>query len=947
MASKQEAAFQEYIDECQEMLERISTSLNEIQKNGMKKELLASIYRDIHTIKGSAQLFGFMRIGQFAHALETCLDPVRKEKLPFSKELIDCIFIGLDFIEIALVSIKSSNKEPSQSKELDKLLFQFFNSIEFNFIKTQPLVKEVMLYADKPGTLGNKINISERVEQVSSNKDENNGFGFFTETVPKASSNVAMENKIQENNLQNVKKEEQFQKNQQTVANSLENKEIKKVIVEDNANETIRVQVGLLNSLMNLVGELVLIRNQLLQHAKENDEDQEFLKMSQRLNILTAELQTEVMKTRMQPIGNILTVYSRVVRDLSRELEKKIDLQLHGVETELDKTVIEAVKDPLMHIVRNAIDHGIETVEERKKQGKKETALIQINAYNENGLVIIEVIDDGKGLDIKRIGEKAIEKGFVTAEHLLKMTEKEIQMFIFYPGFSTATTVSNISGRGVGMDVVKTNIEKIGGVVDLFSTQGLGTTVIIKIPLSLAILPALIVKANAQKFAIPQTKLVELIMIDGTEQNAEKIESLQGNMVFRLRGKLIPIISLSEILFSKKVDVAFIEKSITNVVILNADNFLFGLIVDDIDDSADIVVKPLTQFLKELKVFSGASIMGDGSVALTLDVLGIATRAHISLESSEDKKTTLIKSKISNYYHQDSSEYLLIDVGAPGHYAVPLTLVNRIEEFEKTAFEFSGEQKVIRYRESLLPIFSLPQFLNLQFEAPNKLDTTRIPIIVVKKSENFYGIEVNAVHDIVEVTSKINQSIKDRLGILGTIATDNNIIVVADILNMIEILKEKIQVGHVKKANELKEDMKEKDLKSQRINCRILYAEDSSFFRNYVKTVLEDAGFIVDTAFDGAIALDMLEKAPKNHYCFILSDIEMPQMDGLEFARRVKGNNSLAHLPMMAITTKFSSKDIEEGKKAGFLNYMEKLNAEKMIKEIDKIVLKNVTASGE
>ncbi|WGL59129.1 chemotaxis protein CheW [Pigmentibacter sp. JX0631] len=947
MAGKHDAAFQEYIEECQEMLERISSSLNEIQKNGLQEELLASIYRDIHTIKGSAQLFGFLRIGQFAHALETCLDPVRKEKLPFSKELIDCIFTGIDFMQIALLSIKSIKKEPEQSKELDKLLIQFFNSIEMNFIKTQPLIKEVLLIADKPQTLGNNINLTERVGQVSSNKGENTGFGFFGDDLPKVDSGNVNLKKSSGSDLQIAKKEEQIQKNSQNTITSNENKEIKKVVVEDNVNETIRVQVVLLNSLMNLVGELVLIRNQLLQHAKENDENQEFLKMSQRLNILTAELQTEVMKTRMQPIGNILTVYSRVVRDLSRELDKKIELQLHGVETELDKTVIEAVKDPLMHIVRNAIDHGIETIEERKKLGKKETALIQIKAYNENGLVIIEVIDDGKGLDIKRIGEKAVEKGFATIEQLAKMTEKEIQMFIFYPGFSTAATVSNISGRGVGMDVVKTNIEKIGGIVDLFSTQGQGTTVVIKIPLSLAILPALIVKANEQKFAIPQTKLVELIMIDGTEQNSEKIESLQGNMVFRLRGKLIPIISLSEVLFSKKVDLSIIEKSIANVVILNADNFLFGLIVDDIDDSADIVVKPLTQFLKELKVFSGASIMGDGTVALTLDVLGIAARAHISLENSEEKKATLIKSKISNYYHHDSSEYLLIDVGAPGHYAVPLTLVNRIEEFEQTAFEFSGEQKVIRYRESLLPIFSLPQFLNLQFEMPNKIETTRIPIIVVKKGQNFYGIEVNAVHDIIEVTSKINQSIKDRLGILGTITTDNNIIVVADILNMIEILKEKIQVGHVKKPDEINDEVQEKDLKSQRINCRILYAEDSSFFRNYVKTVLEDAGFIVDTAFDGANALEILEKAPKNHYCFVLSDIEMPQMDGLELARRVKGNNSLSHLPMMAITTKFGSKDIEEGKKAGFLNYMEKLNAEKMVKEIDKIVLKTVPASGE
>lgn len=947
MSAKHDAAFQEYVDECQEMLERISASLAEIQKNGLNKDLLASIYRDIHTIKGSAQLFGFLRIGRFAHALETCLDPVRKEKLQLTKELIDCLFLGLDFMEIALESIKKTKKEPENNEALDKLLLQFFHSLEMNFVKKSPILKDVLLTVDTPQVIEKPNLKAERAKDVTSGKDNNAGFGFFDDVITKRSNIVkGAEPKSGEHELANAKKEEPIQKAQSN-SQAVADKDAKKQILDDNTNETIRVQVGLLNSLMNLVGELVLIRNQLLQHAKDNDEDQEFLKMSQRLNILTAELQTEVMKTRMQPIGNILTVYSRVVRDLSRELEKRIELQLQGVETELDKTVIEAVKDPLMHIVRNAIDHGIETVEERKKKGKKETALIQIKAYNENGLVIIEVIDDGKGLDIKRIGEKAIEKGFVSAEQLSKMSEKEIQMFIFYPGFSTAASISNISGRGVGMDVVKTNIEKIGGIVELFSVPELGTTVFIKIPLSLAILPALIVKANEQKFAIPQTKLVELIMIDGSEQTSEKIEFLQDNMVYRLRGKLIPIISLSEVLFNKKVNFSDIEKSIANVVILNADNFLFGLIVDDIDDSADIVVKPLTQFLKELKVFSGASIMGDGSVALTLDVLGIANRAHISLENSEEKKSSVIKSKLANYYHYDSCEYLLIDVGAPGFYAIPLTLVNRIEEFEVTAFEFSGEQKVIRYRDTLLPIFSLPNFLDLSFEIETKKESTRVPIIVVKKSDSFYGIEVIAVHDIIEVTSKINQAIKDRLGILGTISTENKIIVVADILGMIENLKEKIQVGHVKKPDEIVDESQEKDLKLQRTNFRILYAEDSSFFRNYVKTALEDAGFIVDTAFDGANALEVLEKAPKNYYAFILSDIEMPQMDGLELARRVKSNKEISHLPMMAITTKFGDKDVEEGKKAGFFNYMEKLNAEKMIKEIDKVVLKNAAVSGD
>ncbi|MBX9838954.1 MAG: chemotaxis protein CheA, partial [Silvanigrellaceae bacterium] len=519
---------------------------------------------DIHTIKGSAQLFGFSKMGNIAHIMESCLDPLRKEKIKLSQKLLDSIYIGIDFIIFSLENVKKSKKEATKDEQLNNLFKKFISSVEEIFTNSNDLTKDKEFVSEEIMIPEDCKNLMKETKIVTSEiNKENLGFGIFDDIVkPSISESTSIPSKtveVKKTSLSSSKIIENENKKSEDLSNS---QEIKKSTTDDSFNETIRVQVGLLNSLMNLVGELVLIRNQLLEHAKSNDEDPEFLKMSQRLNILTAELQNEVMKTRMQPIGNILTVYSRVVRDLSRELGKKIELQLIGIETELDKTVIEAVKDPLMHIVRNAIDHGIENSEDRKKAGKKETALIQIKAYNENGQVIIEIIDDGRGLDLKRISEKAVEKGILTSEQVAKLSEKEIQLLIFSPGFSTAASISNISGRGVGMDVVKTNVEKIGGVFDLLSTFGLGTTIMIKIPLSLAILPALIVKSHSQRFAIPQTKLVELLRIDGTENTSEKIEPLQGNMVFRLRGKLIPIISLSEVLFGKKLNISFINENV-------------------------------------------------------------------------------------------------------------------------------------------------------------------------------------------------------------------------------------------------------------------------------------------------------------------------------------------------------------------------------------------------
>src|SRR5208283_5423230 len=344
------------------------------------------------------------------------------------------------------------------------------------------------------------------------------------------------------------------------------------------------------------------------------------------------ELQEEVMKTRLQPIGNIWSQFPRTVRDVALGCGKEVDIEMEGKETELDKTIIEAIKDPLTHLVRNSVDHGIELPQVRSKAGKPCTGRLTLRAFHEGGQVNIEISDDGAGLNRDRICEKAIERGLVSAQQTARMTEREIFNLIFLPGFSTAEKVTNVSGRGVGMDVVKTNVERIGGAVEVQSTAGQGTTVRVRIPLTLAIIPALIVSCNGERYAIPQISLLELAWLEDGEARSA-IEMVHGVPVYRMRGRLLPLVYLSRALQLAEKEHAAENEDAVNIVVLQAGDRPFGLVVDEINDTEEIVVKPLRKQLKTLKTFAGSTIMGDGKVALILDVLGLAQRASVVTET--------------------------------------------------------------------------------------------------------------------------------------------------------------------------------------------------------------------------------------------------------------------------------------------------------------------------
>ena len=462
----------------------------------------------------------------------------------------------------------------------------------------------------------------------------------------------------------------------------------------------------LLDKLMNLVGELVLARNQILQFNAVQ-KDTAFLSTSQRLNLITTELQEGVMKTRMQPIGNVWSRFPRVVRDLAMACGKEVRIEMEGKETDLDKTIIEAIKDPLTHLVRNSVDHGIEPPELRRQRGKPAEGRLFLRAFHEGGQVNIEIADDGAGIEPEKLKHKALERGLINQEQAARMGEREALNLIFLPGFSTAAKVSNISGRGVGMDVVKTNIEKIGGTVDLHSQLGRGTTIKIKIPLTLAIIPALVVTSGGDRYAIPQVSLLELVRLDG-EQVRKGIEHIHGAPVYRLRGHLLPLVYLNRQLGveSRRADEA---DEAVNIVVLQAGERHFGLVVDGINDTEEIVVKPLGKQLKGVSVFAGATIMGDGQVALILDVLGTAQSAGV-ISETRDQGLAGVTARTQQQGDQWQT-LLLVGLGREGRAAIPLSLVARLEEIPLEQVERGAEQEVVQYRGQILPLIRLKQVL--------------------------------------------------------------------------------------------------------------------------------------------------------------------------------------------------------------------------------------------
>lgn len=883
-------AMDEFILECQEINEKFIEDLSIFEKRKDDHDLIDSLYRSIHTIKGSCHLFGFKHLGHLSHTMEAALDAVRKKIIVLDGFLTDRLLIAADILSKQFIIIKSKNKDEPIQDILDQLIPSIVFSTVRSIDKISYNIKD-NLYDYRSCYESHKIKISPAIRpQEQKNK------------------NIDIKS-VKENSMEKIESS--------SIEDKSEKKEKKEEIKTDqNAQDsgTIRVPISLLDALMSHIGELVLVRNQVLQYA-EKSKDNHFQSLSQRLNLISSELQNDVMKTRMQPIGNILTKFTRVVRDLSKQLSKKIDLFIQGAETELDKSLIEAIKDPLTHIIRNCIDHGIEEPAERLKNKKAETGKINLNAYHEGGQVIIEIKDDGKGLSRNKIAAKAIEKNLYTKEQIEMMSDTLVHKIIFAPGFSTAAKVSDISGRGVGMDVVKTNVEQIGGIVDLSSEEGKGMTLTIKIPLTLAIVPALIIKCEKERYAIPQVKVIELIAM--SESNGVKdisIQMLQGIPIMRLRGKILPLISLRKTLLMDELALNNFDQKI---VILNADGKHFGLIVDAIEDSADIVVKPMPSFLKKITSYSGSTILGDGSVILILDVMGLSK--DIEIRKSDLEKEVSIESKeLAAYEKMQGSDYLIISIKDKKNFAIPLCLVSRLEEFNTEKIEHSSSQFLIQYREDILPLISLSE--NLFLEKDNLKNIT--PAIVIKKSDKNFGLIVSDILDVKRIDHDIDYSLEKDF-IIGSVIDEEEIIHVIDAYKVIDhYLKKDLAQNEVRTKN--------KKNKIEKKNKTILVVDDHNFFRNQVSSILERDGYDTLKSCDGKDAIQMIQ-SKKHKIDMIITDIEMPVMSGPELLKNCQMDNKIAQIPILALTSKYNEKEKENGINLGFKFYLEKINAEEVI----------------
>lgn len=890
------SAVDEFVAESEEILNRVSTNLQVLETGSADRSTVDELYRDIHSLKGSSFLFGFQQMGEIAHAMESAMEPVRDQTHKASKFLIDGLYKAVAALELDIECTKhqiSNDQLKALAPALIKILggalktLQPISSgisdlVEPTVSDVKPLLEEEPVAAEKLA-----VAVPEHVVPV-------------VPAVPSMSAPQPDAHK------------------------------------DSDLGGSIRVPVSLLDNLMTLMGEMVLVRNQVLQFSNKT-EDLEFLNLSQRLNVVTSELQGEMMKTRMQPIGNVMSKFHRVVRDLGQELKKSIQFTIEGSETELDKSLLEAIKDPLTHIVRNSCDHGIETPEVRRKNGKSEQGHIQVRAFHEGGQVVIEVIDDGKGLSREALLAKGLERGLIDQAQAKQMTDKEVFNLIFAPGFSTASQVTNVSGRGVGMDVVRTNVEKIGGSVDLTSTFGIGTTIRLKIPLTLAIVPALIVHSGSGntmgRFAIPQVKLVELVRVDQASKE-NKIEWLQGVPVYRLRGNILPLVDLNGVLGLGGDPLE--EKAIVNIAVLNADTFQFGLIVDEIQDTADIVVKPLSRLLKSLNVYSGATILGDGSVALILDVIGLAKVANLRNDSAQDRSKSVhaVGARGEKDLQGEPQDYLLVKVGAAAKHAMVLGYVHRLEEFEQSQIDVTGEHRVVRYRDAILPLASVNQHLGLtpKVYQPGEM----VSVVVVERGGQLYGIQVDEILDTLSTASDVDRSLNQGGVIIGNIAEHDQLIVVIDPFQIIAKSFGSESRQKLLNSSLAVDPSDTESISEPKSQYEILLAEDTPFFRRVVKDVLDKAGYKVTTASDGVEAWEALKKSASG-FDLVLTDIEMPKMNGFELAKTIRANAKFRELPIMALSSRFDQKYTSEAARVGIDLYLEKMRPDDLLKAVENL----------
>jgi len=726
------------------------------------------------------------------------------------------------------------------------------------------------------------------------------------------------------------KKEIQVSSSSKTVSNEVTDsvKHEKEASTTPESTNSIRISVNILDKLMSLASELVLVRNRLLMessNANPNVND-----IAQDLDVVTSEMQETVMLTRMQPLGNVFNKMPRIVRDLARRFHKNIDIQIKGNDVELDKNILEVLSSPLVHIIRNSCDHGIEMPEIRYAQGKPERGVIKVDAYHQAGLIHITITDDGKGLDPSTIRSKAIEKGIISKADLDQLNDKDVFSLIMTPGFSTAAQMNDVSGRGVGMDVVKTSIAQIGGVIEIDSEPDVGINIHLSLPLTLAIIPCLIIVSKNERFAIPQVNMDEMVRLySATDQF---LESSGDQEVYRLRDRLLPLVRLNELLKHPirytnhdRAEITKLYKKNRNssssvlFAVVKTGSRRFGLIIDKMIGTEEIVVNPLPNTIKHLQIYQGTTIMGDGEVAMVLDVDGISR--HVGVEfnrCAEDNNSLVVKKTQSN----NIQRILTFEYGPKEQFAIPLILVRRLTQIQSEQIEKVGngdDLEFVLIEGEPVFIVRLDRLMNVS----RCLDQSRYYMCLFRNSGTPFGILFSKLNGVVEMPEMIQKENYNLSCVFGCAVIKDRLTLLLDIY---ELLKTGEKNWFTSGA--IPEKITER-------STNILLAEDTLFFRQLIQKFLESSGYQVYSAENGMEALAILEKKPVD---LIISDIEMPIMDGWKFIQTVRNNKHYKHIPAMALTALNSKESVEKSMQMGFNAHEVKIDKDRMLACVDSLL---------
>ena len=997
-----------FIDESREHLATIEEDLLAIEQSGehCPDSLINRTFRAIHTIKGSSSFFPLKNIKNLTHVMENILGKIRSKELLPDTEIISVLLDSADSLKTMI-----NNLDKSEDVDVSGYIEKLHRFCQGNNERTDTIPRHdmqdsvpvrsrsgklltrlprkkiaLMQHATNGGRFVYLLEIMRKelcspgrsieatlalckqmasIHEITEHSDKEDCFCFVCTTnvekemlleileLPADTLSEVMAGRIEEP-LPEVSDDEHSGQIEHALTIKQENKAGKETTLSapDRAikqKSSLRVSISILDRLMSLAGELVLTRNQLVQNASTKNYAA-FLGATQRVDSITSELQEAIMATRMQSIGIVFSKFKRMVRDISQSLGKDVDLQIEGEHVELDKSIIEIIGDPLTHLVRNAIDHGIETPSERESAGKPSQGTLRLKATHEAGQVIIEIMDDGAGIDAEKVAAKAQSLGLLDEVQLARMSERDIIKLIFRPGFSTAERVTDISGRGVGMDVVQSNLGKVGGAIDVESAIGKGTSIRIKLPLTLAIIPSLLVSVGEERYAIPQVNLVELVRLSAGNVR-ERIENISGAAVLRLRDELLPLVRVSDFLdigrffldrqSGKKVQdrreavwdrrsSALMEaqpeenrrtkqdrrkshQSAVIIVVVAAGEFKYGLVVDALLDSAEIVVKPLGYHLCGCREYAGATILGDGRVALILDVVGI--KEMLDLQDTQSALQTRSSQSTSTVAMESFHSLLLVENARDELFAVPLGFVSRIEKITTAAISWTGGRPVIPYRGGSLPLFSIESVANVKPRHEQK----HAYIIVFQAGGREMGIVVSDIIDTIEFSEGIDETTHVQPGILGSAIIENRIVLLLDIFAIVH-----------QAAPDLFANLENASRKKESRKYRVLIVEDSVFFLNQIRAFVEDAGYEVVTAEDGVKGLAVLNNAAEP-FDLVLTDIEMPNMDGLCLTREIRSSQRYRNLPVIAVTSVIGKTAEKRAQEAGIDAYLIKLDKEKVL----------------